>query len=97
MVNTILLDSELGFGEMLFLLGGLGYLILWGLGEKKKQAQIEEAYRIYQKALNGTDKKDALAKGRFYVSLLPVKKQMLAEVSIQNDLLGMDDAIKIKK
>lgn len=96
--GTILLDSQgLGFGEIVWLIIISIFVISWLVGKSNKESAIAAALLDYQQSLNGTDKKIALAKGRYYVSLLSKKSQMLAEISIQNDLHGMDDAIKLKK
>jgi len=93
-LNTILLQSTgeqnpLGSFLILAIAGGVGYYV-WNEQQKK----IAAAYAEYQEALSGTDKKLALAKGRYYVSLLPKKSQLLKETEIQNDLHGMDSAVK---
>ncbi len=94
MLNTILLNSN-SFGENVGSFIALGIIIyFWYQHSKKKQAAIDQAYAEYQEALKGTDKRLALAKGRYYVSLLPKKSQLLKETEIQNDLHGMDDAVK---
>ena len=93
-LNTILLKSD-SIGENIggiIAIGVGGYF--WVQHMKKKQAIIDEAYAEYQQALRGTDKKLALQKGRYYVSLLPKKSQLLKETEIQNDLHGMDEARK---
>ena len=66
--------------------------VIYNKNETEKKRR--EAYQDFQEALNGKSKKIALQKGRYYVSLFPVKHQLLEETKIQNDLHGMDDAIK---
>lgn len=69
----------------------------WSDSIKLNDELVQNAHKAYLKALKGTNKEDALIKGRYYVSLLPEKSKLLAEISIQTDLAGMDDAIKLKK
>jgi hypothetical protein len=69
----------------------------WSDSIKLNEELVQSAKKAYLKALKGTNKEDALLKGRYYVSLLPEKSKLLAEISIQNDLAGMDDAIKLKR
>lgn len=69
----------------------------WSDSIKLNEELVQSAKKAYLKALKGTNKEDALLKGRYYVSLLPEKSKLLAEISIQNDLAGMDDALKLKR
>jgi hypothetical protein len=97
MVAILLSSNGPGFWEFVWFTVFIIYIIGWLVQKSNNEKKIANALLEYQKSLNGTDKKKALAKGRYYVSLLPQKSQMLAEISIQNDLNGMDDAIKLKK
>ena len=76
----------------LLFIGIIIFLVIYSKNETEKKRR--EAYQDFQEALNGKSKKIALQKGRYYVSLFPVKHQLLEETKIQNDLHGMDDAIK---
>lgn len=76
-------------------IGVIIFFVIYSKNEKEKQRR--EAYQAFQEALKGKSKKLALEKGRYYVSLFPVKSQLLEETKIQNDLHGMDDAIRDNK
>jgi hypothetical protein len=76
----------------LIIIGAVIFFIIYNKNETEKKRR--EAYAEFQEALQGKSKKNALEKGRYYVSLFPVKSQLLEETKIQNDLHGMDDAIR---
>jgi hypothetical protein len=94
MVKLILLEASPNAGVFWLVIGIIIIIFIIKANidatEKRKKAYIE-----FQDALNGTDKKLALQKGRYYVSLVPKKDKLLEETRIQNDLHGMDDARKI--
>lgn len=93
-LNTLLLQSNAETNPVIsfiilivFVIGAIYYF-------SEKAKKVAAAYAEYQEALRGTDKKLALAKGRHYVSLVSKSSRLLKEIQIQNDLHGMDDALK---
>jgi hypothetical protein len=93
--TTILLQTNNGESNPLvsiLTISVIGVVVYFVYAEKQKK--VNEAYAEYQNALQGKDKKIALTKGRYYVSLLAKKNRLLAETELQNDLHGMDDARK---
>jgi hypothetical protein len=77
---------------MLIVFGGI--IIFFIFKQQEMERKKREAYAEFQKALEGKNKKNALQKGRYYVSLFAKNDQLLEETKIQNDLHGMDDAFK---
>lgn len=92
-LNLVLLEAS-PMAPIFWLVVGIGFIIWVITANNAAEEKRRIAYQEFQEALKGKDKKLALQKGRYYVSLVPKKDQLLEETKIQNDLHGMDDAFK---
>ncbi len=73
---------------------GIPILLIYlglSIGKKGKKKRIEQFRISYEHALNGTDRKDALLKGRIYYSSLRAKNRLTLfdEQTITNDINTM--------